>query len=324
MSTYSKKHLSRSEQVELLKSRGLLIEDSDYAEVWLKKLGYYRLSAYWYPFRKNELFFNEETREKFLIIKEEFEEKSNFKHAVELYLFDRKIRSILNAGISQIEVAVRVDIAHYMGKKNAFSYTDENLLDKKFTKCDQSGSSKYKIWLKKHEDVINRSKEEFVAYNKKKYGLPLPLWIAIEVWDFGVLSHFLSGLKPIDKDNIAERFNVKNGYVFCSWIRTLNYVRNLCAHNCRLWNRNIVDQYKTPGKDVTVFDVEVWNELDMSRIYSVICMVGYLLKEIDSTNQWFEDVKNILKEFPVIDINDKIIDVGSLGFYENLQINCLI
>ena len=46
---------------------------------------------------------------------------------------------------------------------------------------------------------------------------------------------------------VAARYGLNNGRVFASWLRSLNYLRNVCAHHSRLWNRNIVDQPRLPG-----------------------------------------------------------------------------
>ncbi len=52
MPTYSKRYLKPQDQVALLKSRGLQITDESFAVAALTRNGYYRLSAYWLPFRE--------------------------------------------------------------------------------------------------------------------------------------------------------------------------------------------------------------------------------------------------------------------------------
>ena len=41
-----------AEQVELLRSRGMPIDNVEHAEKKLARLNYYRLSGYWYPMRR--------------------------------------------------------------------------------------------------------------------------------------------------------------------------------------------------------------------------------------------------------------------------------
>ena len=103
-------------------------------------------------------------------------------------------------------------------------------------------------------DIQTQIREEvtFIDHHKKKYGLPLPIWIASEVWDFGTLSHLFGGMREKEQDAIAERYGICNGCVFASWLRSLNYLRNVCAYHSRLWNRNMTDQPRKPANDEAI------------------------------------------------------------------------
>jgi len=75
------------------------------------------------------------------------------------------------------------------------------LLKSKFTKKIDpiTGRTKYQDWLFKQEQSVTRSKEDFVRHYKDKYGFPLPIWVTIELWDFGLLSNFYQGMAVNDK-----------------------------------------------------------------------------------------------------------------------------
>lgn len=109
------------------------------------------------------------------------------------------------------------------------------------------GVTRHHEWLGRHARLINESKEEFVRHNKTKYGLPLIIRVACEVWDFGTMSRFYAGMREAEQDAIAAKDGVHNGRMFATRLRSLNYRRNVCAHHSRLWNRNIVDQPKLPS-----------------------------------------------------------------------------
>jgi UV DNA damage repair endonuclease len=49
LSTYNRTYKSPEDLVQLLKSRGLTIEDEAKAVQYISSIGYYRLSAYMYP-----------------------------------------------------------------------------------------------------------------------------------------------------------------------------------------------------------------------------------------------------------------------------------
>jgi abortive infection bacteriophage resistance protein len=71
--------------------------------------------------------------------------------------------------------------------------------------------------------------------------LPLPIWVSVELWEFGMLSTFYQGMSVVDKSVIAMKYGVPDWQVMQSWLRSLNFVRNVAAHHSRLWNKNLVD-----------------------------------------------------------------------------------
>ena len=89
-------------------------------------------------------------------------------------------------------------------------------------------------------DEYHRSDEQFVRSFKRKYSDPLPpSWMTLEVTSFGTMSILYQYLKPgIPKRDVAAVFGVSDT-VFASWLHTLVYVRNICAHHARLWNRTL-------------------------------------------------------------------------------------
>jgi abortive infection bacteriophage resistance protein len=91
MSTYSRPHLTYEKQLDQLKSRGLAVTDDAAALAYLKRLGYYRLSAYWYPFRRPDA---RDIKGKILSRKDEFIAGTTFQQAVELYVFDKRLKQV--------------------------------------------------------------------------------------------------------------------------------------------------------------------------------------------------------------------------------------
>ena len=84
---YTKPHLTFSEQVEQLKSRGMIINDAAFAEHVLATVGYYRMSGYWYPFRKQ--IEGQSTRS------DDFIDGVSFEEVNKLRLFDKRLSSVL-------------------------------------------------------------------------------------------------------------------------------------------------------------------------------------------------------------------------------------
>jgi abortive infection bacteriophage resistance protein len=88
---YAKPYLSVADQVRLLERRGMVIADRPKTEEYLRRIGYYRLSAYWYPFRERR----QDPSGKFLI-GDNFKPGTDFKTVVNLYAFDKALRLTCN------------------------------------------------------------------------------------------------------------------------------------------------------------------------------------------------------------------------------------
>ena len=158
--------------------------------------------------------------------------------------------------------------------------------------------------------MINRSNEDFIRHNKEKYGLPLAVWVACEVWDFGTLSTLYAGMTEADQDLISEEYGISNGRIFASWLRSLNYLRNVCAHHSRLWNRNIVDQPKLPpaqqAQSLSAFHDDAQRR---ARPFMLLCITQHLMKITNPSSSWGERLKALLEnEFPNLTHLDLSLD----------------
>ena len=78
--------LAFSDQLELLQERGLQVDDCAAALDYLERLGYYRLSGYWYPFRAID--HNASTAQSQAVRLGGFVPGSHFEDVVRLYVFD--------------------------------------------------------------------------------------------------------------------------------------------------------------------------------------------------------------------------------------------
>lgn len=326
--SYPKPWKSYQEQLDGLKARGLLVESDAKALEYLERIGYYRLSGYWYPFRKRSGFLCEldERGRKPNKIKptrlalDEFRGSATFQNTVELYVFDKQLRMLVMDAIERIEIALRVSVAHLLGHYDKFAYLDSNLFHTEFSQeiNFQTGLTKHHEWLSKHAQLISRSKEDFVRHNKSKYGYPLAIWVACEVWDFGALSVLYGGMREQDQDAISAHYGIKSGRIFATWLRSFNYLRNVCAHHSRLWNRNIIDQPKLPASAelAWVQSFEASNHA-RARCFLLLKMLQHMLKVINPNSSWAGRVEQHLLGFP--DLTHIEIDIQSMGAPENWQ-----
>lgn len=189
---YTKPYLSLPDQLNLLKTRGLQVADDADALECLHRNGYYRLSAYWYPFR--EIVANKRA--------DTFLPDSHFEDAVKLYRFDKGLKLLLLDALERVEIAARVEIALQLGQRDPFAHESAPLFHPNFTsRQNASGKAKYDVWIDKFDNQVTHSTDEFVLHYERQYGSRslLPIWIAIELWDFGMLSNAFSGLRKGDQ-----------------------------------------------------------------------------------------------------------------------------
>lgn len=284
------------------------VSDDARALSYLEKIGYYRLSGYWYPFRVRAAYMdltkdgtppvNPKTNS---LATDWFHPNTRFSDVVDLYVFDKRLRHLVGDALERIEIALRVDISHTLGKLDTFAYADPTLLHDKFAKDydPQKGVTLHHAWLAKNGQLVARSKEEFVRHNKDKYGLPLAIWVVCEVWDFGAMSTLFNGMRETEQDSISQKYGVSNGRVFATWLRSLNYLRNVCAHHSRLWNRNIVDQPKLPTEQEVAWTLHFHNNpAARARCFMLLKMVQQLMGVINPGSTWSDRMKAHLVAFP--------------------------
>ena len=91
---YTKQALSISEQIELLKSRGLNIADSSKAVKFLGEVSYFRFVQYLRPMEEDKT-------------THQFKPNSRFEDAVALYNFDIELRDLMFKAVQRLEIALR-------------------------------------------------------------------------------------------------------------------------------------------------------------------------------------------------------------------------
>src|SRR5690242_9811884 len=106
MTTYSKPYLSLPQQLALLESRGMQISDKPKALSYLERIGYYRLSAYWYPYRVPKIIrlSDGSTEERG---DGTFKTGTEFSQIIDLYVFDKRLRLLMLDALERIEIALR-------------------------------------------------------------------------------------------------------------------------------------------------------------------------------------------------------------------------
>jgi abortive infection bacteriophage resistance protein len=309
---YTKPHLSIDQQLRLLESRGMLVTDHQRARDYLERIGYYRLSGYWYPFRQSVLGIGPDGKATTNVI-DQFRPGAEFTKALDLYVFDKRLRLIFLDAIERIEIGLRVQIALLLSARDPWAHRSPLQLHGNFaTKLDpKSGLTKHKEWLSRVDKTEAKARDDFLIHFRSRYDSNLPIWMAIELWDFGTFSMFFSGMKVADQDAIARKYGLPRRDLLTSWVRAINYVRNVCAHHSRLWNASPIDQPSPPRiGEVALLDHLVGDSLALKRLYGIAAPMQFLLKTINPSSSWSLRLKQHLATFPI----GPGISVGQSGF----------
>lgn len=286
---YTKPALSFEQQAQLLIDRGLLVPEKDELVGHLRVVNYYRLSAYWYPFKQVDPANGQER----------FAPNTTFEFIWRRYSFDRQLRLLIMDALERVEVAVlrTLLVEQFTLLHGPFGYRDLKNFSPKFLKPE------FIRLLNEIDESVKRSKEEFVARFQQKYTSEphLPLWIAVEVMTFGHLFTFYRNLNRAEKQSLSSVFNIYPP-VLDSWLHTLNFVRNACAHHSRLWNRILPIRPQLPDQR----NRPEWHapaKFDNLHIFAVLTLLRYLLRFIDPQSGWQTRLENLLAEYPDIPLN---------------------
>jgi len=285
--TFSKPAISLDEQVALLKSRGLLIEDEAQAKHYLRNIGYYRLSGYGLVFQVD---YNADGQHR-------FHPDASFEAILDLYVFDRKLRLHMLDALERIEVAARAAISHEMcALHGPHWYMDVAHF------FDQSRHAKFLNVAKKDlghgqgQGCADKAdtRQVFIQHYYAKYDQPVlpPSWMAFEVLSFGTVSQVFNNLTRQNQKHISRSLNLDPS-IFSSWLHAVSYTRNLVAHHSRLWNRTFTIAPK-PAKSLAA-ELQPNNKL---YAQAVVCQA--LLDEIAPGSHWAIRLAELMVEHPKV------------------------
>jgi len=286
--SYRKPALTYQDQLNQLKSRGLIVQDDDKASHLLAQVSYYRLSGYWYPLLANKN-------------AHQFKQGASFETAFRLYCFDRELRKLVLAELEKIEVSIRAQMIYVMSHRfGPFWFTDSSL----FVNAANHGKAVNSL-----KTEYNRSDEEFIKAFKQKYSDSLPpSWMLLEIASFGSLSMLYKNLNPGQtKRQIANLFGLDD-QTFTSWLHSIVYLRNVCAHHSRLWNRVMSIQPRIPRNPQ-----KAWlssNTVRNNRTYFALSMILFLLQTVNPKHRFLEKLDLLFSRYPEVDKNAMGFELG--------------
>lgn len=281
MKPYPKNVLSASDLLQKCIQAGMIISDISAAEAKINEIGFYRLRGYSFHL------YDHATKQ--------FKVGTTFDAIVNIYKFDAELRKLLFDMTCQVEVALRARFCEAMLQSgDPLIYLDPSFFKDKaiFWKNISTLSSE-----------IARSTDVFIAHNYANHDGQIPLWAAVEVMSFGTLSKYIKNMATGPKSAfqyLAKFYSYKTlkGNIACpnqdmltSWIHSVVVLRNICAHNSRVYNRSLSTKPKLLNKD------QQNPQPRFCGLYHFLLAMKYLRPSDCAWNKFTADFKQLLQQY---------------------------
>ncbi len=287
------------EQILILKEKGLIIKDEDYAKEILLRENYFFIMGY------RHIFLRHDTTRK-------FKDGTTFEELYSLFVFDRMFRNIIFKNILIVENNYKSIFSYIMSK--SYGYKERDYLDAKNFDND-------KLKQRQINDLIRKVKRQFrvngknhmaTSHYQENYGY-IPLWIGIKVISFGLMSEMFSILKKENKEEIAKVYRLEPEEMEIYLPILANY-RNLCAHEDIVFDHftqrmipdniyhNLLNIDKTNGEYV----------YGKNDIFALIIILKRMLTSVDfkmmmnEINYEFDKLSGKIHTISIDDVIDKM------------------
>ena len=299
-----KKFKTLQEQVDILESKGLLIEDRDECIDILLRENYFFINGY------RHLLMRSPQDRNFVV-------GSTFRELYSIFLFDRYLRNIIFKNVLIVENNMKSIISYQLSKK--YGYREKDYLNAKNFTNDPDKSRRVKDLINKMKRQIRVNGQQHTAtmHYITNYGY-IPLWVLVKLLSFGVISDLFTVLKPEDKVGIADIYDVEVSQLE-DFLPILANYRNLCAHEDILYDHRTdksIDNniYHEKLGILQMDDEYIYGKND---IFAVVIILKYLLTDAEFRLMMREidyeigKMSGVIKSIPLAKILDRI------GFPEN-------
>ncbi len=266
----------------------MCIPDENRAQHLLENISLFRLKSYLLPLR--------------LPGSQKFKPGACFDDAYALYKFDSELRKIICSELEKIEISIRTQLSLIMGDE-AGIYWFQNVDNFRDT-------ARHGTLLTNLLSELNRSDDEAILQFKAHYSNTFPpSWMTFEVSSFGTLSMMYRWLRAGRARRRVARFYGLSDTVMESWLHAIVYVRNICAHHSRLWNRRLSINALIPrGTGLPFISIPG----DTKRVYYILSIILYFLQSVNPQNTFAMRFKALLAEY-------SNVDVTAMGFPLNWE-----
>ena len=276
-----KKFKTLEEQMDIFKSKGLIINDEKYTKQVLLRENYFFINGYRHLFLKSK---TDRT----------FRNGTTFEELYSLFLFDRSFRNIIFKYLLVIENNLKSIVSYQLSKKYGFRESDY-LRPKNFTHAPEKQRQINDLLKKMKRQIrLNGSQHTATQHYASNYGY-IPLWILVKVLSFGIVSEMFSILKSEDKKDIAGIYNIDPDSME-NYLPMLANYRNLCAHEDILYENRTQKEVDDTVYHQLLKIEKVDGEYTKGKhdLFALILIVKQMLAEEDFKNMTLE-LENVIE-----------------------------
>jgi abortive infection bacteriophage resistance protein len=269
---------SYADQLAILEGRGLIVVDKAEALHWLSHLNYYRFKLY-----ASVFWMQGEAR---------YADGTSFDDVLWVYRFDQGLRELVLSAIKCVEVSVRSRLAYEIGHRSGPRAHLDTCHFRHVDRCIEM--------LNGLRSELRRSREDFLAPYKPTESIgDIPVWVAIEVASFGVISKMLSGQAGASLRQAVADTYAMDERVLCAAMHHLNVVRNTAAHHGRLWNRRFNIELSLPRKKPAGLWIAFAHGDDRNKVYNTLVILLHMIRAIDPSSSLPRRMRQHLESLPV-------------------------
>ena len=294
------------EQIDILKGKGLVIDDMEYVKDILLHENYFFISGY------RHLLLKSNSDRHFL-------PNTNFRELYAIFNFDRQIRNIMFKNLMIIENNIKSIFSYVLSKKYGYKEKDY-LRPSNFTNNPEKFRQVNDLIKKMKRQIrINGSQHSATSHYLSNYGY-VPLWIVVKVLSFGIVCELFTIMKKEDQNEISDIYKIDPELIGI-YLPILSNYRNLCAHEDILYN------YKTQKSipDLKYHTLLNIPKQDGEYIYGKndLFAVVLILKKMLSKSEFKLLINEINYELDILEGKLKVIRIDkvldAIGFPTNFR-----
>ena len=217
--------MTYDQQLDLLRTKGLLIDDESTARDSLMRIGYFQLIGGYKHLFKN-------------LTTKQYKDGASFSDILALYRFDNEIRHAFLGQLLYVEREIKAQIAYCFcnkyGEAQVQYLTPANY---NYTTKNQAGIQRLVGMLQR---LVNSPTDYPYINHQQRFHHNVPLWVLVNAITFGSMSKMFDLLPQSLQSQVCKNYPLMINQMK-QMLSVLTKYRNACAHGERLFSYTTKD-----------------------------------------------------------------------------------